>query len=537
MKKLTEKRETVTLNTQSIDEASNFTAKALEKLQMPRPDIYRCRLSVEEALLIWSKALGEDTECLMSCGSRFGRPFISLSVPGAQINPSEVKDDLYGEVVDSVNLIYRLGLTTVYSYAKGRNEITLSPPRKSKNGVIVMVISIALSLAIGLPLSMFFPAVASALEKNVVTPIFSTAMNLIFAIAGPLIFLSICSGIYSIGNISAVGQIAKVLVSRFLLMTFLPLAAIAVLTGWMFPIALSGSTSPLSSGAAGIFGMILNIVPSDIITPFQTGNALQIIFLAVACGSGILILGKKVSELAKIVNQIYSLVQFLMETIGRVIPAFVFLSILSLILSSSSINFSILGKQVILSIAFIIAIMVAYILFISIKWSMSPLLLMKKLLSTFLIAITTASSAAAFSVNLETCEKKLGISRKMVDFGVPLGQVIFMPPVAISFFFSSLCIGEIYGVEMTLIWILTAFIISGVLAVATPPIPGGTLSCFTILFMQLGIPAEGIALAISISMLMEYILTAGNLMLLQGELVLSADKLKMLDTEILKGKG
>ena len=51
---------------------------------------------------------------------------------------------------------------------------------------------------------------------------------------------------------------------------------------------------------------------------------------------------------------------------------------------------------------------------------------------------------------------------------------------------------EIYGVKISPVWLITALIIAVVLAVATPPIPGGALACYTILLLQLEIPAQAI---------------------------------------------
>ena len=126
------------------------------------------------------------------------------------------------------------------------------------------------------------------------------------------------------------------------------------------------------------------------------------------------------------------------------------------------------------------------------------------------------------------------IDKKLINFGVSIGQIIFMPGVAIQFFIVSLCIGQSFGTEITIVWIITSIITSTILAIATPPIPGGGLSCYTILFAQLGIPSAGIALVISIDLLMDAFLTACNLAFLQTELVLSAKKLNLLDEEKLR---
>lgn len=68
------------------------------------------------------------------------------------------------------------------------------------------------------------------------------------------------------------------------------------------------------------------------------------------------------------------------------------------------------------------------------KCKVKPGVLIKKLLPTFLIALSTSSSSAAFGTNIESC-KALGIDKKLINFGVSIGQIIFMPAGAIQFFY------------------------------------------------------------------------------------------------------
>lgn len=68
-----------------------------------------------------------------------------------------------------------------------------------------------------------------------------------------------------------------------------------------------------------------------------------------------------------------------------------------------------------------------------------------------------------------------------------------------------LAMAETYGVAITPIWMLTVFIISVILAIAAPPVPGAALTCYTILFMQLGIPTEAIAVVIALNVILEFV--------------------------------
>ena len=135
---------------------------------------------------------------------------------------------------------------------------------------------------------------------------------------------------------------------------------------------------------------------------------------------------------------------------------------------------------------------------------------------------------------METCEKKLGIDKRVVNFGVPMGQIIYMIGGCILFMTAAMCMAEAYGVTISLNWLLTALFISVVLAIATPPIPGGSLTCYTLLFLQLNIPAEAVPIIIAVEVIMDFICTAVNLLCLQTELVELAGDLNMLDYDKLR---
>jgi Na+/H+-dicarboxylate symporter len=195
-------------------------------------------------------------------------------------------------------------------------------------------------------------------------------------------------------------------------------------------------------------------------------------------------------------------------------------------------NFELLvqGSKILLVTLLAYTIAVAfYVGLVSFRRKVSPFLLLKKLSQTFFIAVTTASSSAAFASNMETCERKLGIDKRIVNFGVPLGQIIYMIGGCILFMTAALCMAEVYGVNISPIWIVTALFISVILAIATPPIPGGSLTCYTLLFLQLNIPAEAIPIIIAVEVIMDFICTAVNLLCLQTELVELAGELNMLD--------
>lgn len=263
-----------------------------------------------------------------------------------------------------------------------------------------------------------------------------------------------------------------------------------------------------------------------------------VIDLVIAAGAavvcGILILGKTTSSFSVLMEQANLIVSLIIGWIGALVPAFIFITLFQMILTNQFSTVFESYKWVIAMLVSCVLIMVAYSILVWAKTKVSLPVLIKKLIPTFLIAITTSSSAAAFSTNVDTCENKLGIDTKIIHFGIPLGQVVFMPGAGALFFTAALCMSATYGVAITPMWICVTGIVVVVLSIAAPPIPGGALTCYTILFTQIGLPTEAIAIALVVNMVLEFLATATNLYSLQCDLVLLADSLGMLDKEILR---
>ena len=83
-------------------------------------------------------------------------------------------------------------------------------------------------------------------------------------------------------------------------------------------------------------------------------------------------------------------------------------------------------------------------------------------------------------------------------------------------------------------WPLLVLLGAGVLAVAASPVPGGALTCYTMLFTQLNVATEAITIAITLNIIMDFVATAVNILCLQTELVELAGGLDMLDVEALR---
>lgn len=531
---LERREETVLLDAAGIDRLAALLAEALGQAEVERKEALRLRLATEDILAVWQRGAADGAACHFRCGTRWGRAYIELLVPGPRVDPSEADGAGNGALLYT-NLLAQAGLAPVYSYQDGVNRLAFYPPKPRRLGPLAqLLLAIAASVVCGL-LCMAAPDGVQSAVSGVITPLFSALMGILQTLAGPMIFLSVCCGIVNIGDVQTLGRIGKTVLFRFLAAVYLLTGITAVCVVWLFRPD-NGAAAGGAGAAAQIYDMLLGIIPGNLLSPFLEGNTLQIIFMAVCMGAALLVLGAKAGAVRTLCDHANALIQFLMELVSRYIAVFVFVSLLSLMLSQSLSGLGDVAKGLALGIAACLIWPLLYALAASIRTKTSFPLLLRKLLPTYLIALSTASSSAALSTNLETCEKRLGISEHVAGFAVPLGQVLFKTGGAVGFFVLALGLAEFYGVAMPLSWVVTGVLVSGLLAIAAPPIPGGSLTCYTVLLTQLGIPEEAVGLAVAANVLLDFFMTSCGISCLQSELILASGRLGMLDVETLRGE-
>lgn len=119
---------------------------------------------------------------------------------------------------------------------------------------------------------------------------------------------------------------------------------------------------------------------------------------------------------------------------------------------------------------------------VAILRKLSPLTLIRKLFPSFLISITTASSAAVLPINMRVCQDQCGISKKLAEFGVPLGTAFSRAGIATEYFCVSLFMAAYFGVPISVSWLIIAVIVVFLVSIAGVPVPCGNLINYPIVF-------------------------------------------------------
>ena len=520
------------LSNSGINDACEEAKKFLTDCKIERRETVRLSMMLEEALLDYQARFGEAVGFTLKTRKLMGRIQVAAQVPGESYDPFSSNED------EDNLLLRRLQVDSSsasnWSFRNGVNTVSFVPEKKQKlSSSTKTILAMLLAVPLGMLCGALPEGVRAGLLDGFVSPTLGTIMGVISAVAGPMIFFSLLWGVCTIGDVETLSKIGKRMIGRFLLALIL-LTVLASAICYVFcRNDLGGSTS---FQLTEFYKLLLGIVPKNMVEPFISGNTQQIIFLAMLGGVVLLLLGDRVTSVTTFASQFNIAVQYIMTLANTLVPFMVFLSIFNIVLSGQLSLVAKAYKLAPLYLGLSLLVLVIYTIVITVKEKIAFPVLIQKTLPVFVLGLSTASSAAALSLNMSTCEEKLGIDQRIVSFGVPLGQTLFKPGGMIRFVTIGFCFAELYDLPITInlaaVICLTCFLLS----VSAPPVAGGSAVCFAILFEQLGIPGDAIGFALAMNVLMDFVLTAVNLYCLEVELTGISRALDMLDMDVLRAK-
>lgn len=521
---------TFEMNEQCCDEIADLVSGVCNDVGADSKDALRYRLSAEECLLYWLNHGFEGRKVTFTAGKYMFSNFFNISIDTSTGNPYLEKSELFGTYCDSI--LVSLHLNPEYSVRDHETRIRFKVKKAQRGQITRLLMVMAFAIAFGLVGLMLPDGIRSFLLETVITPIYDTFFKILGCVAGPMIFLSVAWGVYGIGDTATLGQIGKKMLLKYTGLVFLVTAFTAVFYPVLGP-ELS-ETSDLSGQLSAISELVLGIFPANIIEPFTSGNTLQIILLAIVIGIALLYLGRQTSAIARAIEQINLVVQFLMEVVSRLVPYMIFLIVVSLIWSGNIASLNTMWKLILSFFVMVVAVTLGFLIYTSIRYKVSIITLIHKSMPAFLVGITTASSAAVFSINVSTCEKKYGIDNSLVDFGIPLGMVINKPVSGIINLMLAFYFMSVYDISCSFEGIIAAVFVSAVVAIATPPIPGGGAAAYAMLYNQLGIPDDALAMTLALDMLLDFAITAFTVVIIQYTLIDISAGMGMIDKDVLR---
>ena len=518
--------ELLKLSSEAVMAATEKAFAFLEANGINKKSALRIQLAAEEVLLTYKQQFGENAEFEMYLEKRMGTPRIIFRIAGASLDP-------FGNLDEDDRLMHNLmenmGTAPVWNYRRYYNEVTFTAGNKKKmSSVAKIIIAVILGVGLGMLVRLLPGNIPHDISELWMAPVQDAVMGFLSCLSALFILLSVTSGICGMGDISTFNRVGRKMISRLLLGLLIVTVVAAVVLPFFFPLT-SGTAG--QANFAALWKMIVGIVPTNIIETFATGNTMQIVFLAMFASTILLVIGPKSQQLVDIITQLSNLLQQLIQKVIAIMPVVVFVSLFRLIADGDITQLINAYKYPLFFIIACIIFFSAHVLYTSFRYRLSPVLLVKKLVPTLLITVPTASSAAALPENINTCENRLGISRQIVNVGIPLGQTIYMPSAVMTMLIGILCAAQIFNVPISLPSYLILVITAYIIAIATPPVPGAILASFALLLTQMGIPSDAMTFIIALDAIIDRVATGTYVAGLQMELIDVAKSVDLLDEQ------
>ena len=504
------------LSSEGIDRASEEVQAFLEKTGMSQREVLAGRLSLENVLLAWSHHYGENVHAEIRMGKLHGKPGLRIVVPGERFDPRDMDMGNKKYAPFARSTMEASGFIPAYDHRFGYNIVTFTRPRPPLSSLAQIGIATLLGVAVALlgNILLGHEGCTYALD-TFVNPLFNVYMAMLSGLAGPLIFFTVAWGICGIGDVATIGRSGKLLVGSYFRDNALStvLACLVCIPFFALP---EGSAQGGGDFVRDIVKMLIDLLPTNVIKAFGDGNTSQIIILSTFVGIAALILGNSSKALRKGIEELNSLLQFLMEQLCRFIPVFIFLMVLSQFWSGTIASVLNMWIPILLVVALVSVFFVARTVYTSVRFRIPMTKLFGVMRPAMILGLTTSSTCAALGKMAWGCTDKLGVDEDQTSFGIPLGMVLCKSDASIMLVVLMMHSMQTCGLGADITWYVSMATMCFLYSMVTPPVPGGMIVVIGLLFGKLGIPNEALAMATAFSIIIDYVLTAiktGNIML------------------------
>ncbi len=355
----------------------------------------------------------------------------------------------------------------------------------------------------------------------------------------PLVFCSLICGSMAIGDTKTLGKVGIKTV-LFYLFTTAVAVVIALATAYVINPGMgldmdAVQTSEVTATATdtSLIDTLLNIIPKNPVSSMASGDMLPIIVFALFVGVMLAKLGSKGSTVANFFSEFNDVMMEMTMAIMKIAPIGVFCLIAR---TFANLGFSAFKPMIkymgSVTIALFIQCFVVYQILLFVFTRLNPMKFIKKFAPVMGFAFSTATSNATIPMSIDTLHKKMGVSKQISSFTIPLGATVNMDGTSIMQGVAVVFIAQAYGIDLTPANLATVVVTATLASIGTAGVPSVGLVTLSMVLTSVGLPVEGIALIMGIDRILDMMRTAVNI---TGDAVCTtiiADQEKVLNREV-----
>lgn len=374
---------------------------------------------------------------------------------------------------------------------------------------------ILIGLALGIIAGLELGAEGTAFAKAWIGPLGSIFMNMIKMVIVPLVFSSLVIGVTSLGDIKKVGRIGVKTLGYYMGTTaFAIIIGLGVGTimqpgtGLSIPVDVAKVTA---KEAPPIMQVIVDIFPTNPLQAMVNANMLQIIVFALFVGVGITAVGEKADYLKHAIDGLAEVSYKIVGIIMSVAPIGVFGLITPVVAANGpSVLLPLLKVVIAVYISCLLHALLVYGSCIKLFTDLSPIKFFKGVAPASLMAFSSCSSGGTLPLTM-SCAQKMGVSKEVSSFVLPLGATINMDGTAAYQGVCALFIAQLYGIDLNASQYATIIVTGTLASIGTAGVPGAGFIMLTMILTALGLPLEGSALIAGIDRILDMPRTSVNI--------------------------
>ena len=333
----------------------------------------------------------------------------------------------------------------------------------------------------------------------------------------PLVFCSLVCGAMAIGDTKTLGKVGVKTLIFYLVTTAVAICLALGVASLISPgvgmnVTLEDTTVVTETASVNFAETLLNMIPKNIFTSLAEGEMLPVIVFALFVGIILAMLGNKVSTVSNFFSQFNDIMMEMTMIVMKVAPVGVFCLIAKTFAGIGFDAFVPMLKymgSVILALA--LQCFVIYQLLLFLFTRLNPLKFIKKFFPVMAFAFSTSTSNATIPLSIDTLYKKIGVSKQISSFTIPLGATINMDGTSIMQGVAVVFIAQAYGIPLTPAAIATVIVTATIASIGTAGVPSVGLVTLSMVLSSVGLPTEGIALIMGIDRILDMLRTAVNI--------------------------
>ncbi|ALH95860.1 dicarboxylate/amino acid:cation symporter [Acinetobacter equi] len=388
-------------------------------------------------------------------------------------------------------------------------ESNAPPPQKQKIYQILYV-QVIFAISLGILLGHFYPDYGASLK-----PLGDAFIKLVKMIIAPVIFLTVVTGISGMKHMAEVGRVAGKAMLYFITFSTIALIIGMIVGNVIKPGAglnidvnslqdKAGKVAEYSQKAQdmSIVDFLLNILPTTLMSPFVSGEILQVLFISVIFGLALAATGDKGQPIVELLNNLTTPVFKLVGMLMKFAPIGAFGAMAFTI---GKYGISSIGNLMFLIATFYITslLFVLVVLGLVARYNgFSILDLIRYIKDELWLVLGTSSSEAALPSLMRKMEQA-GCEKSVVGMVIPTGYSFNLDGTNIYMTMAALFIAQACNIDLTIGQQITLLLVAMISSKGAAGVTGaGFITLAATLSVVPTVPVAGMALILGIDRFM-----------------------------------